>query len=77
MGIFGVHIHRLQNRLGYQTTKGDNPFHHVTMQRDQKPMSSVVKVYDPPSSDSKQAYAYITSNLAGWVEEAIEIRKAY
>lgn len=40
-------------------------------------MSSVVKVYNPPYTDSKDVYNYISENLADWIEEAIEIRDNY
>jgi hypothetical protein len=40
----------------------------------EKSMSSIVKTYNPPFSDSKDAYAYIKTNIANWIEEAIQIR---
>jgi len=36
-----------------------------------------VKAYDPPYSDSKQAYKYIADNIEAFVEEAITIRGKY
>jgi antiphage defense system Thoeris ThsB-like protein len=76
-GVVGVHIHRLKDLDGTQSRKGRNPFEDFTMKRDQKKLSSIVQVYDPPHSDSKEVYAYINDNLAGWIEEAITIREEY
>lgn len=73
-GVVGVHVHNLQDRNQKQSAKGTNPFDHVTFTNSGKPLSSVVKTYDPPHFDSKAVYGHINSNLAKWVEEAIEIR---
>jgi hypothetical protein len=37
-------------------------------------LSSIVKAYDPPYSSSTNVYDHIKTNLADWVEEAVEIR---
>lgn len=76
-GAAGVYVHNLKNSDGHQTTKGQNPFDYVTLNRDKSKLSSIVKAHDPPYSDSKQVYDYIKENLADWVEEAIEIRNNY
>jgi hypothetical protein len=77
-GVVGIHIHRLKNFEGQQSTKGSNPFDTFTMKSNkQKKLSSIVKCYDPPYSDSKQAYGYISDNIATWIEEAIQIRVNY
>lgn len=76
-GVVGVYIHHLTNLDGQQALKGGNPFDYLTMSRDKAKMSSIVKAYDPPYSDSKQVYAHIKENLADWVEEAIKIRNNY
>lgn len=47
------------------------------MKRDNKTLSSIVKAYDPPYSDSKQAYDYISQNLSKWIEDAVKIRNEY
>jgi hypothetical protein len=73
-GVVGVHVHRLKNLDGKQSPKGTNPFATITV-GDTK-MSSIVKTYDPPYADSKQAYDHIKKNLETWVDEAIRIRKA-
>ncbi|UAN05479.1 TIR domain-containing protein [Achromobacter mucicolens] len=76
-GIVGIHVHNLKNVDGQQSAKGENPFAHIRMQRDNATLSSLAKVYDPPFRDSKQCYDYISQNLGAWIEEAIKIRNAY
>lgn len=76
-GLLGIYIHKLKDKDGNQTTKGKNPFDDFTMKRDNSKLSSIVKVYDPPYSNSKDVYDYIKNNLASWVEEAINIRNNY
>jgi hypothetical protein len=74
-GVVGVHIHNLKDLDQNQSSKGVNPFAHLTL--GQKPLSTIVKVYDPPSSVSTAVYGYIKDNLSDWVEEAIAIRNRY
>lgn len=76
-GVVGIYVHNLKNANGEQTSKGNNPFDDFTMKRDGKKLSSIVKVYDPPYSDSTDVYNYIKNNLESWVEEAISIRENY
>ena len=73
-GLVGIYIHNLKDQNESKTTKGANPFAEFTMGDSDKKLSSVVKAYDPPYTDSKNVYAYIKENLEDWVEEAIEIR---
>lgn len=76
-GVVGIYVHNLKNVNGEQTSKGNNPFDDFTMKRNGKKLSSIVKVYDPPYSDSTDVYDYIKNNLESWVEEAISIRENY
>ncbi|MCJ1966326.1 TIR domain-containing protein [Candidatus Nanosynbacter sp. TM7-087] len=76
-GVVGIYVHNLKNVNGEQTSKGNNPFDDFTMKRNGKKLSSIVKVYDPPHSDSTDVYDYIKNNLESWVEEAISIRENY
>lgn len=76
MGIVGIRIHNLLNRHQKQSAKGGNPFDFVTFGADKKALSTVVKLYDPPHSESTKCYSHIKDNLAEWVEEAIRIRNA-
>lgn len=73
-GVLGVYIHNLQNSDGKPSAKGGNPFDHITIGTNGPKLSTVVKSYDPPYSDSKEVYAYIKKNLSDWVEAAIKIR---
>ena len=66
-GLLGIYIHNLEDKYGNQTRKGKNPF-------DQFTFSNHVKAYDPPYINSKDVYKYISSNIAEWVEKAIEDR---
>ena len=77
-GLFAIHVHRLRDEAGRRSKKGPSPFERYVMDRDNSlSMSSVVRSYDPPFSDSANALAHIKKNLARWVEEAISIRLAY
>ena len=76
-GLLGIYIHNLKDADGNQSIKGRNPFDDFTMKRDNSKLSSIVKSYDPPYSDSKKVYEYIQNNIASWVEEAINIRNKY
>jgi hypothetical protein len=75
MGVVGIRIHRLKDHAGNTASIGGNPFDSVNL--GEKPLSSIVKLYDPPYIDSKDVYAYIQSNMSKWVEEAITIRGKY
>ena len=74
-GVVGIYIHNLKDQDGKQTTKGNNPFDSFTING--KLLSSAVKAYNPPYTDSKLVYNYISNNLSDWIEEAIEIRGNY
>ena len=74
-GVVGVYIHKLKDLDGNQSKKGNNPFENFKV--DDKALSSIVKAYNPPYSDSKEVYNYIKNNLSEWIEEAIEIRGKY
>jgi MTH538 TIR-like domain (DUF1863) len=76
-GLVGVYIHRLKDFEGNQSLKGRNPFADFTMKSSGEKLSSIVKAYNPPYSNSKDVYGYISDNLADWIEEAIEIRDNY
>ncbi|MBL7996878.1 TIR domain-containing protein [bacterium] len=71
-GLVGIYVHNLKDSDGYQSYKGSNPF--AALEVNGKNMSSIVKSYSPPYTNSKDVYAYIHDNIADWIEEAIEIR---
>ena len=74
-GVVGIYIHNLKDLDGKQSNKGNNPFDYFSV-GDEK-LSAIVKAYNPIYSDSKEAYNYIKTNLANWIEEAILIRDRY
>ena len=76
-GVFGIYIHNLKDSEENQSNKGRNPFDDFTMKRDNTKLSSIVKAYNPPFTDSKDVYNYIQENLSKWIEEAINIRENY
>lgn len=73
-GVLGIYIHNLKNADGKQSAKGKNPFESFTMNQGQTKLSSIVKAYDPPFTDSQKVYDHIQTNLAAWIEAAIKIR---
>lgn len=76
-GLVGVYVHRLKDLDGNQSSKGRNPFEDFTVGKNKEKLSSIVKTYNPPYTDSKEVYGYISDNLADWIEKAIEIRDEY
>lgn len=73
-GVLGVHIHNLLDRNGRASIKGANPFVSFTV--GQRPLTTWVKTYDPPYSDSKMVYNYIAENIEKWIEAAIQARNS-
>lgn len=76
-GIFGIYIHNLLDRDQKRSVKGSNPFDNVTLGGTSTRLSSIVKAYDPPFTDSKAVYNYIAENVEKWVDDAIAIRAKY
>ena len=76
-GLLGIYIHRLLNREGKASTKGNNPFNYIKL-KDGLTVASYSQnamTYDPQYSDSKDVYASIAGNLEGWVEYALKNRR--
>ena len=76
LGVVGIRIHGLKNRLGETSAMGENPFDHITHGPTKKPLSSLVKCYNPGGSTSQERYAWIAEHLSNVVEEAIRIRNS-
>jgi hypothetical protein len=74
--LLGVHIHKLADENGRQTTKGQNPFRTSRVGRTMS-LASIVPVYDPTPDTSRGVYGHIERNLAAWVEHAIAERQKY
>lgn len=71
-GVLGIHIHKLKDALGNQSSKGANPFKGIKV--DGEDLEKAVKVYDPPFQTSSYVYDHIKDNLSGWIESAIGSR---
>lgn len=76
LGVVGIRIHGLKNRLSETSSLGVNPFDHVTHGPSKKQLSSLVKCYNPGGTTSQERYAWIAEHLSNAVEEAVNIRKA-
>ncbi len=73
-GVVGIHINKIKDQNGKQSTKGSNPFADLTLSDCGKKFSTVAQVYTPTGTTSVDAYAWIKKNLSAAVEEAIKIR---
>lgn len=71
-GLIGIYIHNLQDRNGYQSSRGGNPFDGFTVNG--KSLATIVRAYDAPYTTSTSVYSYIQNNMTDWIEEAIKIR---
>ena len=71
-GLIGIYIHNLQERNGYQSPRGGNPFDGFTVKG--KSLATIVRAYDAPYTTSTSVYSYIQNNMTDWIEEAIKIR---
>ena len=76
LGVVGIRIHGLLNKGGYISNIGKNPFDHLIFETCKKPLSSLVKCYNPGGNTSKERYAWIVQNLSNAVDEAIRIRNS-
>lgn len=75
MALLGICIHRLKDSNSNQSSQGRNPFEGFKI--GETPLNQIVKLYNPPYTDSKDVYNYIANNISDWVEEAIKIRARY
>ena len=74
-GVLGVHINKLLNANGQPDARGSSPFAPIVANG--MSLSGIPPLKIPSGTDSKQTYASISTNIGDWIEEAIEIRKAY
>jgi len=70
-GLLGIYIHNLKNLRGEYSSAGINPFTQLGS------LSKVVPVYDPSGYDGRSVYATIASNIAHWIDDAIDVRGHY
>lgn len=76
-GLLGIYIHNLKDASQNTSPRGLNPFDSFTLKEGSVSLSSVVKSYDPPYTQSTDVYAYIKNNLESWIESAITARANY
>ena len=74
-GVVGINVHNLKDSGGKQSFQGNNPFNNIVVNN--LSLHQVLKLYNPPYSDSKLVYDYISNNISAWVEEAVAIRNKY
>ncbi len=48
-GVVGIRIHNLKDQNSQVSTAGTNPFFYITIGSNEKKMSEIVKLYDPPT----------------------------
>jgi hypothetical protein len=70
-GLLGIYIHNLNCPRNGTCTAGANPLEGFNF-KDGSKLSSVVKCYNPKSTD---AYNDIKANIENWIEIAIAARK--
>jgi hypothetical protein len=70
-GLLGIYIHNLNCPRNGTCIKGPNPFDSFNF-KDGSKLSSVVKCYNPKSTD---AYNDIKDNIEDWIEAAVQARK--
>jgi hypothetical protein len=75
--LLGIHIHGLSDLSGQTTAKGKNPFGGYTVGESKSPLTSFAPTHDPSGLSSKDRYKTIETNIAAWVESAIELRESF
>lgn len=75
LGVVGVRIHGLKNRLAQTSFAGSNPFSDFNVRGTL--FSQIVTLYEPAGADSQAIYADIHKKLDSLVEAAIKIRALY
>ena len=81
-GLLGIYIHKLLDQNGRPSAEGRNPFDNFTVPTSKRSipllsMSSIVPIRNPTGTSSRNVYNHIETNIADWVEIAIETRKQY
>ena len=81
-GLLGIYIHKLLDKNRRPSAEGRNPFDNFTVPTFNKlvpwiPMSFAVPIYNPPYIYSRLVYNHIKTNIADWVDIAIQTRKKY
>lgn len=77
LGVVGIRVHGIDDRHSQTCLPGPNPFDFITHGPTKRPLSSIVKCYDPQGATSKDRYAWIAQHLGNAVEEAIKLRATH
>lgn len=76
-GIVGIYIHKLKNNSGNQTTKGNNPFYHIYVGKNNERLSKYVTCFDSSYQTSSYVYDDIKENIEQLIEDAIKDSGTY
>tara|TARA_R110000850_G_scaffold52021_1_gene126110 strand:+ start:788 stop:1282 length:495 start_codon:yes stop_codon:yes gene_type:complete len=74
-GVLGVHVNKLKDLDGEQSTRGSSPFEGLAVEGGT--LTGIPPLKIPNGTTSKETYASISTNIEDWIEEAIEIRGKY
>lgn len=67
--VIGIRVHRLLDSKSQPSTAGDNPFDKISLDNGGV-LSQYLDLYDPAGATSKDVYAKIADNVAGWIKTA-------
>lgn len=73
-GVLGIYVHNIKDPKTGLGKRGLNPFGQFTLEKNGKPLSSVVTCYNPSPNNAYQSIAY---NIEDWIEEAIASRQVF
>lgn len=69
-GIVGIYIHKLKDKDGNQTTKGENPFYQIYT-KDGYRLSNYITCFNSQYSTSSFVYDDIKENIEKLIDDAI------
>jgi hypothetical protein len=75
-GVLGIHINKLKDSNGRVSPKGRNPFYGIKYGQYNADLGQKVTLHTPVGVNSRAAYASIQSNIAQWIEDAVQQRKS-
>ena len=77
MGVFGINIHGLEDKEGYISDIGKNPFAYVKINGMLFPSVTIDRYDAGYKANNYSPYNYISSNMSDWIEKAITSRKIW
>lgn len=72
-GIVGIYIHKLSDKQGKKSEKGENPFDYVYLPNGEK-ISKYIKCMDPVNDGFLSVYLSIKYNIDNLIEYGLENR---